>query len=168
MSSEAVCALVQPRKQQQLPSFAVWQARQLWGRDLLFGLVLATILLLYFSKTVPKLCLEGSLSCPLQQQHAMQDHLLWRIICGNPQDPTASPSHTTSSILQKYDAAEVGTQLPAVGPGTTANHSVQQQVARLAATAATKLATPLVLLAQVGVLRLVFATKKQYVEQQLQ
>jgi hypothetical protein len=150
MPSEAVCLLDQPRKQEQLPSFGVWQARQLWGRDLLFGLVLAAILLLYFSKTVPKLCLQGSLSCPLQQQHGMQQHLLWSVVCGNSLHPIPEPSHTASSILQHCNAADAGVQLPAVGVGSTANQPVQQQQgARLAATAAAKLAMPLVLLAQV-------------------
>jgi hypothetical protein len=149
---EVPSALEQSAKQQQqLPSFAVWQARQLWSRDLLFGCVLALILILYYSKTVPKLCLEGSLSCPLQQQQGKQQQLLWRIICGDlPPDPVMNPSFNAGSCsFGQCSAADNDAQLPGIEMGHSSSLSAMQQAARLAAAAAGKIARPLVLAAQV-------------------
>jgi hypothetical protein len=160
MPYEAVCGLEQPAKQQQLPSFPVWQARQLWSRDLLFGCVLALILLLYYSKTVPRLCMEGSLSCPLlqQQQHGKQQQLLWMIICGSSSPQLyAAPMHGSSSSSNRFQhnlTAGSGLQSSAVGLGLGAGgggrqYPAMQQGARLAAAAAAKLTRPVVALVQV-------------------
>lgn len=160
--NEAASGAMQPRKQQQqLPSFRVWQARQLWSRDVLFGCVLALILLLYYSKTVPQLCLQGPLSCPLQEQqqqhgkqHAAAQQLLWRIICGNKPPELQDSSSSSSNKLQQCDTTGSDVQPPAVGLGGKAagsgKHPALQQAAWLAAAAAAKLARPLVALMQVS------------------
>lgn len=49
----------QPHRKRQLPAFSVWQAGQLFGRDVMFGSFLLLTFFLYLRSTVPELCSIG-------------------------------------------------------------------------------------------------------------
>ncbi|KAF6261724.1 hypothetical protein COO60DRAFT_1499948 [Scenedesmus sp. NREL 46B-D3] len=135
---------------QQFPCFGVWQARQLWGREVFFAIVLLTTLLIYFSRTVPELCAaaSGPSSCrpfvagPTQHTSPARGQMLLMVPAGN---DDGNSRQCSAEGEQCSAAAETG-----AGVGARV---LQLRGIRLALTTAAKLARPLVFLTRVSAMR---------------